>query len=71
MLALHWLAQGYGYEITSADVWAAYSNTLKAAEKNDAVAQTKERIRKLVGGEAPGGFVARILGRELGLDSVR
>jgi len=69
MLALHWLVHGYGYELTGADVWAAYSNTLKAAEKNDAVAQTKERIRKLVADEAPGGFVGRILGRELGLDA--
>lgn len=69
LLALHWLAQGYGYEITSADVWAAYSNTLKAAG-NDGVAQTKERIRKLVASEAPGGFVARILGRELGLEAI-
>ncbi len=65
MLALRWLAQGYGYEITSADVWAAYSNTLKAAEKKDVVTQTKQRIRELVASEVAGGFVARILGREL------
>ena len=25
LAALHWLVQGYGYEITGADVWAAYS----------------------------------------------
>jgi len=67
LLALHWLVQGYGYEITGADVWAAYSSTMKAAEKNGSVAETRERIRKLVGGETPGGFIAKILGRELGL----
>jgi hypothetical protein len=34
LLALHWLVLGYGYEITGADVWAAYSSTMKAAETN-------------------------------------
>ena len=67
ILALHWLVQGYGYEITGADVWAAYSSTLTAAEKDGSVAKTMERVRKMVAGEAPGGFVAGILGRELGL----
>ena len=32
LLSLHWLAQGYGYEITGADVWEAYRATLAAAE---------------------------------------
>ncbi len=67
LLALHWLVQGYGYEITSADVWAAYSSTMHAAERSGTVADTRERVQRLVAGEAPGGFVARILGRELGL----
>ncbi len=67
LLALHWLVQGYGYEITGADVWAAYSSTMKAAEKNGSVAETRARIRTLVAGERAGGFVAQILGRELGL----
>jgi hypothetical protein len=67
MLALQWLVQGYGYEITGGDVWAAYSSTLKAAEKNGSVVETRKRIRELVAAEAAGGFVARILGRELGL----
>jgi hypothetical protein len=67
LLALHWLVQGYGYEITSADVWAAYSSTMKAAEKNGTLAENKERVKKLVASAAPGGFVARILERELGL----
>jgi hypothetical protein len=33
LLALQWLVQGYGYEITGADVRAAFSNTMKAADK--------------------------------------
>jgi hypothetical protein len=66
LLALHWLVQGYGYEITGADVWAAYSSTLKAAEKNGTARDAREQIRSMVA-ERPGGFVAQILGRELGL----
>jgi hypothetical protein len=67
LLALHWLVQGYGYEITGADVWAAYSSTMKAADTNGNADEIRERIKKLVGGEKAGGFVSRILGRELGL----
>ena len=67
LVALHWLVQGYGYEITGADVWAAYSSTMKAAEKGGNVTETRERVKALVAGEPPGGFVGRILGRDLGL----
>ena len=68
LLALHWLVQGYGYEITGADVWAAYASTMKAAEKNGSVADTRERIKTLVAGETLGErFVTKMLGRELGL----
>src|SRR5713226_2633680 len=28
LLAPHWLVQGHGYEITGADVWAAYWSTM-------------------------------------------
>lgn len=31
LAALRWIIHGYGYEITGADVWAAYSHTIKAA----------------------------------------
>jgi hypothetical protein len=67
VLALHWLVQGYGYEISGADVWAAYSSTMKAAERNGQVDEVRERVRALVASERAGGFVAKILGRELGL----
>lgn len=67
LLALHWLVQGYGYEVTGADVWAAYANTMKAAEKNGTTAAVRERVRKLVAGENQGGLVVRFLGRELGV----
>jgi hypothetical protein len=66
--ALHWLALGYGYEITGADVWGAYSHTLKAAENVGSVEATLQRIRELVGRKTLGErFVTKILGRELGL----
>lgn len=67
LLALHWLVEGYGYEITGADVWAAYSSTMKAAETNGTADEVHARVKKLVAGEERGGFVRRILGRELGL----
>jgi hypothetical protein len=68
LLALHWLVQGYGYEITGADVWAAYANTMKAAERQGSAAATRERVRALLASEATHErFVTRILGREIGL----
>jgi hypothetical protein len=67
LLALSWLVQGYGYEISGADVWAAYSSTMKAAEKSGTAGEVRDRIKKMVGEAGPGGFVARVLGRELGL----
>jgi len=68
LLALRWLVEGYGYEITGADVWAAYSETLKAAERAGSLPETRESIRRLVAGETFGErFVTKILGRALGL----
>jgi len=66
--ALRWLALGYGYEITGADVWSAYTHTTKAAENAGCAEATQQRIRELVGKETFGDrFVTRILGRHLGL----
>ncbi len=67
LLALHWLVKGYGYDITGADVWAAYSITMKAAEKNGTIVETREKVKALVASEGPAGFVAGIIARELGL----
>ena len=66
--ALRWLVAGYGYEITSLDVWAAYNHTVKAAENAGCKTETIERIRERVVGETFGEkFINKILGRELGL----
>jgi len=58
---------GYGYEITGADVWAAYQNVMKAAERAGTIAEAWERVKQLVAQEGPGGVVTRVLGGELGL----
>jgi hypothetical protein len=68
LLALHWLARGYGYEITSADVWMAYEATISAAEKLSTVGETRERIRSIItASELGGDFVIKVLGREFDL----
>ena len=67
--ALRWLVEGYGYEITGIDVWAAYNHTMKAAENAGCKTETIERVRGLVASETFGErFVNKILGRELGLN---
>ena len=65
--ALHWLVRGYGYDVTSLDVWTAYEGVLKAAEQLGTGNEAKDVVRNLVTGEAAGGFVRQILGRELGI----
>ena len=64
-LALGWMARGFGYEITSADVWLAYSSATKAGAALGLGAETRERIRGLAA-QGPS-FVADVLGPELGL----
>jgi hypothetical protein len=62
MAALRWLSAGYGYEITSADVWAAFGCTLQAAERACRKDEALLRIRSLASG-----FVVQVLGRQLGI----
>jgi hypothetical protein len=73
LLSLSWLVQGYGYDITGADVWDAYRATLAAAERQGSAAEVRERVRTMVAAVNGGDrFVAKVLGRELGLgESVR
>jgi hypothetical protein len=63
--APHWLAQGFGYEITGADVWMAYSSATKAAETLGRAPEIKERIRRFA--DSRDRFVTEILGREVAL----
>ncbi len=68
MIALHWLMEGYGYEITKLDVIDAYSHTMKAAEHAGCVEETRGRIREVVSRESAGAkFVVEVLGRKLRL----
>ena len=67
LLALRWLANGFGYEVTGADVWAAYSSTITAAEQKGNVAEVRAGILQIISAEGPGGFVRRVLGREFGM----
>ena len=67
LLALRWLANGFGYQVTGADVWAAYSSTITAAEQKGNVAEVRAGIRQITSAEGPGGFVRRVLGREFGM----
>jgi hypothetical protein len=65
MLALRWLVEGYGYEITSTDVWAAYTNVMAAAKELRTADETQVEIIQLGAGERAPGFVAQVLAREL------
>lgn len=67
LLSLHWLVKGYGYDITSLDVWDAYRATLDAAAHHGNSREVNARIRALVATEAAGGFVTQVLGPELGV----
>jgi hypothetical protein len=66
MLSLTWLASGHGYEITSADVWAAYQATMNAAERLGRAAQIRQQIRQAFV-QVRGSFAAGILQRELNI----
>ena len=67
--ALKWLVEGYGYDVTSADVMSAFSHTMKAAEIAQRKLETYERIKTLVAGEVYSErFVSKILGLTLGLN---
>ena len=69
LAALRWLVQGYGYEITSVDVRAAYLHTLTAATNAGIRPAVQTRIRALFDNAvARRGFVASIIGKDVGLD---
>jgi hypothetical protein len=68
LTALRWLAEGYGYEISSLDIREAYDHTMQAAEKAGCKMETHDRIRALAASDASAGhIVAKVLGRELDL----
>ena len=66
LAALNWLAEGYGYEITSIDVLAAYDYTIKAAQnvgrKDEIMQRICEMNERFQSGD---GFVAKVLRRHI------
>jgi hypothetical protein len=61
--ALDWISRGYGYEISGADVFAAYASAMKAAEAMGREAEVRAKIREIANrGDS---FVGEILGRAL------
>lgn len=67
-LALHWLVEGYGYEVTGRDVINAYEYTLQAAANAGRADETLARIRQTVARETFGErFVTKILRSRLDL----
>jgi len=66
LLAIHWLVEGYGYEITSAHVLAAHRSTMEAAEAAGTTDETRRHMREILDREPAGGFVGKVLGREYG-----
>jgi len=48
MAALRWLSEGWGYEVTSADVVEAYDRAMDAASRMNNIADVTDQIRQLV-----------------------
>lgn len=66
LVALEWLALGYGYEVTGADVWGAYLPAKSVAERADATAALRARVREIAARYRDGkNLVAEVLRREL------
>jgi tetratricopeptide (TPR) repeat protein len=66
MASLNWMLQGWGYEITGADVFAAYNYAMTSAEKLGKEKQVRRDIIDLVeNDQSPGMFVKGILERYL------
>jgi len=64
--SLRWLVEGWGYEITSSDVYSAYDYAMKAAENLGITDQVKADIVKIVSADnSTGMFVRDILGPHL------
>jgi len=67
LAALHWIAEGYGYETSGGDVLDAFHHTMKAAENLGTAGVVIERIQAMVAGaEKNRRFVREVLGRRLG-----
>ena len=64
LLSLHWLAQGYGYNVTSTDVSLAYSHTMNAARSCGIEDQVRDAVQKIIASEPPPAFVGKVLSQQ-------
>ena len=68
MASLHWLSEGWGYDITSVDVYSAYNSAKKAADTLGISDQIEKDIRLILESDkSPGMFVKQVLGRRVGI----
>ncbi len=68
LASLRWLTEGWGYEITSADVHAAHDYAMRAAEALGRQAETRAAIIEIISGSGSSdNFVLQVLGSLLGL----
>jgi len=66
MTALHWLMEGYGYDITSLDVLNAYTHTMTAAENSGNIEQVHSWVEELVAQKPETeNFVSKVLSHKL------
>jgi hypothetical protein len=69
LAALRWPVRGFGHEITAVDIRAAYSHTSAAAANAGVWDAVRTRIRALFDDPAArSGFVASVIGKEVGPD---
>ena len=68
LAALHWMALGYGYDITGGDVLDAYTAVLQAVPAAGvAVDQVQTQVRDLIAGAHPGSkLLETMLGQRVG-----
>lgn len=52
--ALHWIADGYGYELTALDARAAYGLAVKAAKLLGRTDEVQQRVQRIIDSERPG-----------------
>lgn len=63
LLSLEWMARGFGYELTSADVRMAYDAAMSVAERGGVADEVRAKVRGIVADAVPGALLGSVLGR--------
>ncbi|ODT71176.1 hypothetical protein ABS71_08165 [bacterium SCN 62-11] len=61
LLSLHWLVEGYGYDITGLDIWGPYTSALKVGASLGREAEVKGQIEVLLARAHPNTLVRKTL----------